>query len=230
MFVILFALVAHTHSAAIPRYSAVDKSVPYLAAVHYGQLPRNGIYYEYIQPVAVLDHEIPRELERIGHHERSRREVSALPIPGPDGSTAGGVLSYDHANGHGASLGDTNIPGVGNQLTASGRLNLVDADKHRLDANAYHSRTFLNMGPTIQSTGGGLDYRYNDRHGTSMGISHTDLLDSTTYSGTGKLNLYQSPSRDTYFDLTSGLSKTTSPFLGSTDWQPSVGFNFRKEW
>ena len=65
-------------------------------------------------------------------------------------------------NGHGLSLTHTHIPSFGDQLTAAGRVGLVNTPDHRLTANAFTTQNRPNIPnfPNFNTHGGGLDYMY----------------------------------------------------------------------
>ncbi|CAH2058079.1 unnamed protein product, partial [Iphiclides podalirius] len=141
---------------------------------------------------------------------------------------AGGGLAWDHVNGHGATLTGQHIPGLGNQMTAAGKLNLLHNDKHDVSANAFATRTFPSNPniPSFDTYGGKLGYTYDNKVGASLGMAHTDLFKKTDYSAMGNLNLFRG--RDSSLDLNAGFSKSVSPYIPSSRWEPSAGLSFTK--
>jgi hypothetical protein len=69
-----------------------------------------------------------------------------------------------YSNGHGLSVSHTNVPNFGSQLTGAGKLNLLNTNDHKLDANAFVTRNMPNIPnvpvPNFNTVGGGLDYMY----------------------------------------------------------------------
>nr|AAX51192.1 attacin [Helicoverpa armigera] len=141
-------------------------------------------------------------------------------------ATAG--LAYDNARGHGLSLTDTHIPNFGDKLTAAGHANLFHDDNHDVTANAFVTRNMPSIPqvPNFNTVGGGLDYMYKNRVGASLGVARTPLFDRTDYSATGNLNLFRD--RASSLDFNAGFSKSVSPFMRSSSWEPSAGLTFRK--
>ncbi|XP_041987557.1 attacin-like [Aricia agestis] len=155
-------------------------------------------------------------------------------IGGINGAKDGGFkagsagLALDNVNGHGLSLTGTHLPNVGNQLTGAGKVNMFHNDNHDLTANAFATRTFPSNPaiPNFNTVGGSMDYMYKNKVGGSLGMSHTDLFKQTDYSAMGKLNLYRNPTSS--LDFSAGASKSVSPFIPRSSWQPSAGFSFTK--
>ncbi|CAG4944922.1 unnamed protein product [Parnassius apollo] len=145
-----------------------------------------------------------------------------------DFKAAGGSLAWDNVNGHGASLTGQHIPGFGNQLTAAGKLNLLHNDKHDVSAQAFGTRSFPSNPniPNFDTYGGKVGYTYDEKVGASLGMQHTDLFKKTDYSAMGNYNLFKG--RDSSLDFNAGLSKSVSPYIPSSRWEPSAGFSFTK--
>lgn len=66
----------------------------------------------------------------------------------------------------------------------------------------------------------------SDKLGASLSAAHTDLLKRTDYSAMGNLNLFKTPSSS--LDFNAGYSKSVSPYIPSSNWQPSFGMSFSK--
>lgn len=145
-------------------------------------------------------------------------------------SSIGGGLALDNVNGHGASLTGRHIPGFGDQVTGAGHLNLLHNENHRIDANAFASRTMPKADhfPGFNTYGGGVDYMFKDKVGASLSASHTPMFDKTDYSAMGNLNLFKG--RDSSLDLNAGFSKSISPHFTDHSWKPSGGFTWSKSW
>ncbi|GBP32645.1 Attacin-E [Eumeta japonica] len=145
---------------------------------------------------------------------------------GKYGSATAG-LALDNAAGHGLSLTNRHISGFGDQLTAAGRVNLLNTDRHNLNANAFATRTMPNnpMVPNFNTRGGGL-YMYNNKIGASLSAAHTDLFKRTDLSAMGKLNLFKSPSSS--LDFSAGATRSMSPYIPKSSWQPSGGLTFSR--
>ncbi|XP_038218076.1 attacin-like [Zerene cesonia] len=147
----------------------------------------------------------------------------------PDGkltSYSGGV-DFDTANGHGVSLSAKGIPDYGKQLTAAGRVNLVNANDHKLDAGAFITRNFPNTHelPNHNTFGGNLDYMYKDKIGAGLSAAHTDLFQKTDVAALGKFNLYRDPTSS--LNLNAGAQRSFSPFIPRSSWEPFVGINYK---
>ncbi|CAK1547665.1 unnamed protein product [Leptosia nina] len=140
----------------------------------------------------------------------------------------GAGLALDNANGHGLSLSAKQIPDFGKQLTAAGRLNVLNTPNHNLDANAFVTKNLPSIPnvPNFNTYGGNLDYMYKNRIGGSLGAARTDFLQRTDVSALGKLNLFKSPSSS--FDFNAGATRSFSPFIPKSSWQPTFGFSFGK--
>ncbi|XP_068624191.1 attacin-E-like [Battus philenor] len=142
--------------------------------------------------------------------------------------TAGGGVAWDNVNGHGASITGQSIPGFGNQLTAAGKLNLLDTNRHDVTANAFVTRNFPSNSniPNFNTYGGSLGYTFDKKIGATLGMAHTDLFKKTDYSAMGNLNLFRG--RDSSLDFNAGITKSVSPFLPRIGWQPSANLIFSK--
>lgn len=140
--------------------------------------------------------------------------------------TAG--LAYDHINGHGLTVTKTHMPGIADRTAAAGTLNLFNNKNHNLDANAFAARTTLSnpVVPSFNTVGGGLDYMYKNKVGAGVSVARTPFFDKTDYSATGNLNLFRD--RSTSLDFKAGLSKSVSPYIPRSSWEPTTGFTFRK--
>ncbi|KAI8423610.1 hypothetical protein MSG28_012678 [Choristoneura fumiferana] len=148
---------------------------------------------------------------------------------GPGYGAAGGGLALDNIHGHQMSLTGQHVPGLGNQLTAAGRLGLVNTENHKLGANAFVTRTMPNIPnlPNFNTRGGSLDYSFRDKVGASLGMAHTDLLRKTDYSAMGNLNVFRSPTSSV--DLNAGFTKSQSPFPAfNHNWRPQGGLSFTR--
>ncbi|CAK1589604.1 unnamed protein product [Parnassius mnemosyne] len=141
---------------------------------------------------------------------------------------AGGGLAWDNVNGHGASVTGQHIPDFGEQLTAAAKLNVLHNDKHDVTAQAFATRTFPSNPnvPNFDTYGGKVGYTYDNKMGASLGMQHTDLFKKTDYSAMGNLNLFKG--RDSSLDLNAGMSKSVSPYIPSSRWEPSAGLSFTK--
>ncbi|XP_014358846.2 attacin-like [Papilio machaon] len=143
-------------------------------------------------------------------------------------SSAGGGLAWDNIKGHGATLTASRIPGVADQLTAAGKTNLFHDDHHDITASAFATRTFPDKPnfPTFDTYGGKVGYTFNDKIGASLGAAHTDLFKKTDYSAMGNLNLFKD--RTSSLDLNAGWSKSVSPYIPNSRWEPSGGLSFTR--
>ncbi|CAH0714935.1 unnamed protein product, partial [Brenthis ino] len=149
----------------------------------------------------------------------------------PDGKSYGSVsggLALDNVNGHGLSLTGKHIPDFGDQMTAAAKANLFHNDRHDLTANAFATKTMPNnpMIPDFKTYGAGVDYNFNNKLGASVGAAHTDLFKRTDYSAMGNLNLFKTPSSS--LDFNAGYSKSISPYIPKSNWQPTFGMSFSK--
>ncbi|CAH2058077.1 unnamed protein product, partial [Iphiclides podalirius] len=145
-----------------------------------------------------------------------------------DFKAAGGGLAWDNVNGHGATLTGQRIPEFGDQLTAAAKANLFHNDKHDVTASAFATRTFPNnpVIPNFDTYGGKVGYTYDNKLGASLGMAQTDLFKKTDYSAMGNLNLFRN--RDSSLDLNAGFSKSVSPYIPSSRWEPSGGISFSR--
>lgn len=137
-------------------------------------------------------------------------------------------LALDNKAGHGLSLTNTRIPNFGNRITAAGHANLFHNQNHDLTANAFLSRNMptIPQVPNFNTVGGGVDYMFKNKVGGSLGVAHTPFLQRTDYSANGIVNLFRN--KDTSLDFNAGLSKSVSPFMSNSKWEPSTGFTLRK--
>ncbi|XP_049881095.1 attacin-like [Pectinophora gossypiella] len=143
---------------------------------------------------------------------------------------AGAGLALDNVNGHGLSLTGTHIPKFGDQLTTAGHVALVNTPDHKLNANAFVTRNMPNIPnvPDFNTHGAGVNYMFKDKIGGSLGVAQTPLFQKTDYSAMGNLNLFRD--RTSSLDLNAGFSKSVSPFMPKSSWQPSGGLSFTKYW
>lgn len=135
---------------------------------------------------------------------------ASQPLNGPP--TLGGDATFN-ANKNAVSLGGSHTFGVGSDVTAAGRVNLLDSGPHRVDANAFHTHTFPNHGRSFGTTGGGVSYTHERGHGLSGSVSHTPLMQQTDTRIQGNLNLYQD--KQSSFDAHVGRSQSFSPHFNS---------------
>lgn len=89
--------------------------------------------------------------------------------------TAG--LAYENIRGHGLSLTQTHMPGVGDRSAAAGTLNLFHNDNHNLAANAFAARTTLNNPavPSFNNVGGGLDYMFKNKVSKNLFLTNKSM-------------------------------------------------------
>ncbi|CAH0403372.1 unnamed protein product [Chilo suppressalis] len=165
---------------------------------------------------------------KLGLAHNDNNQISALLSKSSTGAISKG-LALDNVNGHGLSVSQTNIPGFGSQLTGAGKLNLINNNVHKLDANAFATKNMPSIPqvPNFNTVGGNLDYMFKDRVGATLGAAKTPFLDRMDYSAMGKLNLFNSPA--SRVDLNAGFSKVSSPSF-NTNWQPAGGLTFTKFW
>ncbi|KAH9635263.1 hypothetical protein HF086_001919 [Spodoptera exigua] len=137
-------------------------------------------------------------------------------------------LAMNNANGHGLSLTNTHITDFGNQFKAAGYANLFRNQNHDVSVNAYFAKNRPQMPqvPSFNTVGAGVDYMFKNKVGGSVGVAHTPYFDKTDYSFNGNVNLLRN--RGSSLDFNAGLSKSVSPFLPNSRWEPSTGFTFRK--
>ncbi|CAK1547663.1 unnamed protein product [Leptosia nina] len=201
--------------------------------------------FESVKPVYLK--RIPRQVQGVTNTnpDGSSNWIIKTPIAGNDKNVLSGVggiygvkngdfnaalagLSLDNLHGHSASITGKHIKNFGNQLTAAGKLNLLHNDRHDLSAHAFGTRTFPNnpMIPNFNTVGGGVDYTFNNKIGASLGMSHTDLLKRTDYSAMGNLNIFRNPTSS--LDFNAGATKSISPFLPKSNWQPNFGISYIK--
>ncbi|KAI5634184.1 hypothetical protein NE865_13102 [Phthorimaea operculella] len=143
-----------------------------------------------------------------------------------DAATAG--LAYENAKGHGLSASASHIPTLGNTLTAGGKLNLISTPDHKLDANAFASRTFTNQPqiPDFNTYGGSLDYTFHDKLGASLGAKTFPAFDRTDLSAMGKVNIFKTPTSS--FDFGAGYSRTQTPNFSFG--QPVFDMTWSRSW
>ncbi|CAH1641759.1 unnamed protein product [Spodoptera littoralis] len=137
-------------------------------------------------------------------------------------------LAMNNANGHGLSLTNTHIPNFGNQFKAAGYANLFRNQNHDVSVNAYFAknRPQLPQIPNYNTVGAGVDYMFKNKVGGSVGIAHTPYFDKTDYSLNGNINLFRN--KGSSLDFNAGLSKSVSPFMEKSSWEPTTGFTLRK--
>ncbi|KAJ2944824.1 hypothetical protein O0L34_g1716 [Tuta absoluta] len=147
--------------------------------------------------------------------------------PGQFDAITGG-LAYENAQGHGLSASASHIPTLGNTLTAGGKLNLVHTPDHKLDANAFASRTFTNQPkiPNFNTYGGSLDYSFHDKLGASLGAKTMPAFDRVDLSAMGRVNVFKTPSSS--FDFGAGYSRTLTPNFNSG--QPVFDMTYSRSW
>ncbi|CAH4036408.1 attacin-E-like [Pieris brassicae] len=140
----------------------------------------------------------------------------------------GAGVALDNINGHGLSLSGRQIPDFGKQLTAAAKLNVVNTPNHNLDANAFVTKNMPSIPnvPNFNTYGAGVDYMYKNKLGASLGAARTDFLQKTDVSAMGKLNLFKTPSSS--FDFGAGATRSFSPFIPKSSWEPAFNFNFMK--
>ncbi|XP_072946376.1 attacin-like [Epargyreus clarus] len=148
--------------------------------------------------------------------------------PGGSYGAAGAGLGIDNVNGHGLSVMGKHIPGFGDQLTAAGKVNLLNTDRHNLNANAFATRNMPSIPnlPNFNTHGGSLDYMYNNKVGATLGMAHTPLFQKTDVSAMGNLNLFRD--RTSSLDFNAGATRSFSPFIPKSSWQPAAGLTFSK--
>lgn len=149
---------------------------------------------------------------------------ASQPAGGPP--TLGGDATFN-TNKHAASIGGSHTLGVGSQVTGAGRLNLIDSNPHRLDANAFHTQNIPNHGRNFGTTGGGLDYRHASGHGVSGSVAHTPAFRQTDTSIQGNLNLYRDKSSS--LDANVGRSQSFSPY-GNSRPNHFGGITYSRNW
>ncbi|KAF9806066.1 hypothetical protein SFRURICE_008194 [Spodoptera frugiperda] len=137
-------------------------------------------------------------------------------------------VAMNNANGHGLSVTNTHIPDFGNQFKAAGYANLFRNQNHDVSVNGYFAKNRPQMPqiPSYNTVGAGLDYMFKNKVGASAAIAHTPYFDKTDYSLSGNANLFRN--KGSSLDFNAGLSKSVSPFMSNSKWEPSTGFTFRK--
>ncbi|XP_072946385.1 defense protein 3-like [Epargyreus clarus] len=162
----------------------------------------------------------------------ARSDNNILSVTGTQSAASRGLgLALDNVNGHGLSVSQRTIPEFGKQLTAAGKLNVLDTDKHNLNANAFVTKNMPTQfpgAPNFNTYGGGVDYTFNDKVGASLNAARTDLFKRTDVSALGHLNLFKN--KDTSFDFNAGASRSFSPFIPKSSWEPTYGFSLTKFW
>ncbi|XP_073819976.1 attacin-A-like [Musca autumnalis] len=139
--------------------------------------------------------------------------------------TRGGYLSAN-ANRFGGSLSHSKTDKFGSTFSQNANANLFQNNKHKLDANAFHSRTHLDNGFKFNTVGGGLDYNHARGHGASVSASRIPQLKMNTVDVTGKANLWKSRNQASSLDLTGGVSKNFGgPMSGQTNKHVGVGLS-----
>ncbi|OWR55396.1 attacin protein [Danaus plexippus plexippus] len=160
----------------------------------------------------------------IAHNDKNI--LSAIGSTSPNGQSYG--LALDNIKGHSLSLSESRIPDFGKQQTLAGNLNLMNTDKHNLNANAFVTRNIPKFPevPNFNTVGGGVDYMFNKKVGASLDVAHTPFLQRTDVNALGKLNLYQNPT--TSLDFGAGASRSFSPHIPSSSWEPNFRFSLSK--
>ncbi|CAG9568612.1 unnamed protein product [Danaus chrysippus] len=136
--------------------------------------------------------------------------------------------ALEAGKGHSLSVSESRIPDFGKQQTIAGNLNLMNTEKHNLNANAFVSRNIPKFPevPNFNTVGGGVDYMFNKKVGASLDVAHTPFLQRTDVNAMGKLNLYQNPT--TSLDFGAGASKSFSPHIPNSSWEPNFRFSLSK--
>ncbi|GBP46211.1 Defense protein 3 [Eumeta japonica] len=144
-------------------------------------------------------------------------------------NSIGGGLSLNCPKGHEIGVGASHMPAFGNEVGASAKLNLMKTDSHKLDANAFASKSFPHNGaPPSVTHGGSLNYQFKDKFNAAAGMSQTSAMGmhQKRYDAGAGVNLFKTPT--TSLDCNFGASKTVSPF-GSTPWQSGGYCSLRKK-
>ncbi|XP_072946476.1 attacin-A-like [Epargyreus clarus] len=162
----------------------------------------------------------------------ARSDSNILSLTGSQGTNSRGLgFTVDNINGHALSVSQKAIPEFGNQLTAAGKLNVLHTDRHNVDANAFLTKNMPNKFPGVSNFntyGGNIDYTFNDKIGASLGAARTDFLQRTDVNALGHLNLFKN--KDSSFDFNAGATRSFSPFIPRSSWEPTFGFSFSKTW
>ncbi|CAH4033575.1 unnamed protein product [Pieris brassicae] len=143
----------------------------------------------------------------------------------PHYSVAGGSLTVE-SRGHSASVAAQHIPNFGDRVTGSANLNLINSDKHKLDAHGFSTQTIPKAHPNFATHGAGVDYTYMNKHGASASVTHTPMFNKTDHNLGAHFNLHKTPNSS--LDLNVGASKSKSPFSNG-NWDKQGSFIFRKE-
>ncbi|KOB76794.1 Attacin [Operophtera brumata] len=132
-----------------------------------------------------------------------------------------------HSKGHSATLSKSHFPGA-DRVTAAGNVNLYKNGDHKVDVNAFAARTMPEAPhqDSFNTFGTGAEYMYKEKLGGEVNVVHTPLWDKTDYSAAGKLNLFKDS--DSSWDFKAGVSKSVSPFIPKSSWEPNYGFSFTK--
>ncbi|XP_061396481.1 attacin-A-like [Musca vetustissima] len=142
------------------------------------------------------------------------------------GPTTRGAFLSGNADRFGATLSHSKTDKFGSTFSQNVNANLFQNDRHKLDANAFHSRTHLDNGFKFSKVGGGLDYNHANGHGASVTASRIPQLKMNTVDVTGRANLWKSRDQATSLDLTGGVSKNFGgPFNGQTNKHVGVGLS-----
>ncbi|KOB76749.1 Attacin-3 [Operophtera brumata] len=125
-------------------------------------------------------------------------------------------LALNNVEGHGATLTKSHFPGA-DRVTAAGNVNLYNSGDHKVDVNAFAARTMPEAPhqDSFNTFGTGAEYMYKQKLGAE-----------TDYSAAGKLNLFKDS--DSSWDFKAGVSKSVSPFIPKSSWEPNYGFSFTK--
>ncbi|XP_013186700.1 attacin-B [Amyelois transitella] len=155
------------------------------------------------------------------------KDSQQFPKPtGPSFGSAGGNITMGSQS---ANIGvtATHIPHSANQLSASTNLNLVDANRHKVDVNAFTTKTFpKGPAPNFNTHGAGVNYSYNDTVHAGASIAHTPMFKHTQQSVNAGVNLMNTPNSS--LSLNAGVSRSQNPFHNS-GWQPGGSMVFRKQ-
>jgi len=136
-------------------------------------------------------------------------------------------LALHNVKGHSATLSKSHFPGA-DRVTAAGNVNLYKNGDHKVDVNAFAARTMPEAPhqDSFNTFGTGAEYMYKEKLGGEVNVVHTPLWDKTDYSAAGKLNLFKDS--DSSWDFKAGVSKSVSPFIPKSSWEPNYGFSFTK--
>ncbi|XP_016990305.1 attacin-A [Drosophila rhopaloa] len=141
--------------------------------------------------------------------------------PGTGGPVTKGVYGALNANGHGLSVQHGHIEGVGSTTTAAAQANLLHTPNTALNATAFHSHS-----RSHDQFGGGLNLQTAAGHQAAIGVTRVPQFDMTTVQGSGRANLYSSPSGNLNVNATGSANRHLSgPHRGRTDF--GTGLNLR---